>query len=341
MNKLVAVLSVIAISAVALSVWLIKDQNNDEISPNLLFADLQTYAHQIENVEIRNGQGVLFNAHKLSDSWLATFDAEQDVYPISQDKLANFIATLMTAKLVEAKTKKPENYSRLGLQAIDADDSLATQVVIKGANKTWQLLVGNKVSASEGQYILKPNDQQSWRTDKTIRLPMDKFSWLKQPILPYVSKDITSVSRIDGENWQIVRAQDNSLQLANMPKNKELQYQGILGSIINNITSLDFERLLPIQNEFAQTLKLLTQLEVSTADNHIFQVVVSGRDDKYFVNFSANNQTEYWQNWYYQISHFSAQQLIKTLDEFLATESTEPTLDSTNQQHLDEGDSPH
>ena len=48
---------------------------------------------------------------------------------------------------------------------------------------------------------------------------------------------------------------------------------------------------------FEQTLKIVTQLEVNTAQQNIFQVVVSELDDKHFVNFFSSNQTEYWQKW--------------------------------------------
>jgi hypothetical protein len=85
----------------------------------------------------------------------------------------------------------------------------------------------------------------------------------------------------------------------------------------------------------------LTQLEVSTAQQKIFQVVVSESDDKHFVNFISSGQTEYWQKWTYQVSNFSAQQLIKTIDDFLEQESTITSNNDTISQTVDEGDSPN
>jgi hypothetical protein len=340
MNKQVSILTVIAILALGLAVWFSQSPSKDTFEAGLLFDDLQEFANQVDSVEITNAQGVLFSAKKLGERWLATIDPEQPAYPISQDKLAEFVETIMRAKLVEAKTSKPKNYIRLGLQSINIDDSMASLVTLKASEKAWQVLVGNKVTLGEGQYILKPGDIRSWRTDKTIHIPMDKFSWLKQPILPYEAQDISSVSRVDGMDWQISRSVGGDFQLVNMPKGKELEYPSILNSIVTSLTSIDFEELIAADHNFPQSLNVLTQLELSTTDQKIFQVVVSELDDAHFVNFSSTNQTEYWQKWYYQVSNFSAQQLIKTLDDFLAQEDPIISNSDTLPQAIDEGDSP-
>lgn len=341
MNKQVLVLAVIAILALGLGVWLNQSPSKDKFAATLLFDDLQELANEVESVEITNAQGVQFSAQKLGDSWLATFDPEQPVYPVSQNKLTEFVETMMRVKLVEAKTSKPQNYIRLGLQSIDIDDSMASLVTLKASGKSWQVLVGNKVTVGEGHYILKPSDPQSWRTDKTIYLPIDKFSWLKQPILPYQAQDISSISRIDSLEWQIARMASGDFQLINMPKDKELEYDSVLNSIVDSLTNLDFEQLVAVDENFTESLEVLTQLEVSTSEEKIFQVVVSQLDAKHYVNFNSTGQLEYWQKWYYQISNFSAQQLIKTQEDFLLEESPSISANDANTQAVEEGESPN
>ncbi|MFT4746500.1 MAG: hypothetical protein ACI8XG_000573 [Congregibacter sp.] len=340
MNKQLPILTAIAILAIGLGVWLSQPPSKGKFEANILFEDLQRLANQVNSVEIKNAQGVLYSVKKTGDRWLATFDPEQPAYPISQTKLADFVETMMSVKLVEAKTSKPQNYVRLGLQPIDIEDSLASLVTLKMDNKSWQVLVGNKVTKSDGHYILKMHDSQSWRTDKNINLPIDKFSWLKQPILPYQAQDISSVSRVDSLDWQIVRSASGDFELMNMPKDKELEYASILNSIVGSLTSLDFEQLLIVDEDVTQSLKVLTQLEVSTEDKHVFQVVVSELNDKHLINFSSDGHSEYWQQWYYQISNFSAQQLIRTLNDFLAEENTTLSSTKNTRQSVEEGESP-
>jgi hypothetical protein len=343
MNKQVSVLAAIAILASGWVVWLSQSPSKDKFEASLLFDDLQVFATQIDSVEITDAQGVLFSAQKLGNQWLATFDPQQPTYPISQTKLANFVGTMMRAELVEAKTSKAQNYVRLGLQPVDIDDSMASLVILKASGNIWQVLVGNKVTTGEGHYILKPDDSRSWRTDKTINLPIDKFSWLKRPILPYAAMDISSISRVDNIGWHIARAANGEFQLTNMPTDKELEYDSILNSIVSSLTSLDFEQLLTIDENVVKFLEVKSRLEVITAEGTVFQVIVSEVDNKYFVNFISDGQSEYWQKWLYQVSYFSAQQLIKTLDDFLLEKSTTPATSDINirPQSIEEGDSPN
>ena len=59
------------------------------------------------------------------------------------------------------------------------------------------------------------------------------------------------------------------------------------------------------------------------------------------MNFFSSDQTKYWQKWTYQVSNFSAQQLIKTVDDFLEQEKTITNEKDTIHQNVDEGDSPN
>ncbi|MBU3003720.1 DUF4340 domain-containing protein [Paraglaciecola arctica] len=340
MNKQVSILTIVAILAVGLVVWLKQIPSKTTLESEFLFEDLQKFANQIDSVEIKNTQGVLFSAKKLGNKWLATLGPQQPVYPISQHKLAVFVETMMRAKLIEAKTNQSKNFVRLGLQSIDSEDSMAALVTFKADDRSWQVLVGNKVTLGEGHYVLKLGESQSWRTDKTIELPIDKFSWLKQPILPFTEQDIRSVSRIDSLNWQIMRTSEGNFELLDLPNGRKLQYDNILNSVVSNLTSLNFESLQVADDKFSQSLNVLTQLEVVTAEQQVFQVVVSELDSRHFVNFTSNQQPEYWQKWYYQVSNFSAQQLLKTVDDFLEEPSESKNTNETSPQSADEGESP-
>jgi hypothetical protein len=340
-NKPFYVLALLATFALVAGVWLSQKDKQQLPTTQLLFDDLAAVANEIQSIEIKNAQGVLFSAQKLNGSWLATFDPDLPVYPVAQKKLADLVRALTTLKLVEAKTSKPENFNRLGLQDIQSEDSLARIVTLRTANQSWQVLVGNAVAISDGNYVRLPQNTQSWQTDKTINLPLDEFSWLKQPVLPYTSQDLAVISRIDTENWQIEKVGENEYVLLNMPQGKELIYGSVLNSVVSSLTSLDFEALVIGDDDFLGNLNGLTQLEVNTVSGQVFQVVVSQSDDKYFVHFEANDPTDYWHKWYYQVSQFSAQQLVKTMDDFLKEEPNNTKDSKAEPTSVDEGESPY
>lgn len=342
MNRQISILAVLAIITLGGGIWISQLPSSEQAEASHLFTDLNHLANEVNSVEITNAQGVLFRAKKVGDGWLANFDPYQPAYPVSKDKLADFVESAMQAKLVEAKTSKVQNYARLGLQDITMNDSLASLVILKTKNKSWQMLIGNQTSVGQGSYVRLPKTPQSWRTDKTITLPVDKYSWLEQPILPYQFNDIRTVSRTDNATWQMTKQEtDSDFELIDMPKDRGLKYDSILNSVVSSLTSLNFEALQSTDEYFVSTLEVLTELEVSTLKGIAFQVTVSKLGDKHFVNFNSNGSTDYWQQWHYQVSNFSAQQLIKTLDDFLAEEVSAENDTELNVKAVDEGESPN
>jgi len=335
------VLTAAVLLAIAAGVWFIQQSGPNEFQAQALFDDLEEAANDLDSVKIENAQGVVFAAENLNDSWQATITKKLPTYPISQDKLAQLVTTLLQLKLIEPKTSKAENYSRLGLQDIDNTDSLASLVTLRANGRSWSVLVGNQVSFAEGSYVRLPKNKQSWRTNKNIHLPLDKYSWLKQPILPFRSGDIVAITRVDNSNWQMAKQDDGSFQLSPMLEGRKLEYQGVLEAMASSIVELDFEQLYVSEEIFNSSLTVVTELEISMSQGDLIRLVVSEMDGKYLVSFPTEFPAEYWHSWHYQISNFSAQQLIKTADDFLADKSKALINETTSDaKTLEEGESP-
>lgn len=340
--KSIYVLIIAVLVAIAAAVWLLKLPKSNDLQSQLLFSDFAQFANDIHNVEIRNAQGVVFSADKSENNWMAIIAPQLPGYPISEDKLADLVSALLQVKLVEPKTSKTKNYNRLGLQDINNTDSLASLVTLKSKKHTWSVLVGNTVSFTEGSYVRLPNNKQSWRTDNTINLPLDKFAWLKQPILPFSVQDIVKVSRVDQSYWRMEKQSDGIFYLEPMPKGRALEYQGILDSMVSSIVELSFEKLLVSDEIAPASLNILAELALENVQGEIVRLVVSEMDGQHLVSFHNDVQSEYWYKWHYQISNFSAQQLIKIPEDFLAEKSeflTDDAIDNT--KAVEEGESPN
>lgn len=320
------------IVAVGVGVYLIQKPSSTEFEATLLFEDLSLEAEKIDAIQIENSSGSLFNAFKFEGKWVASVGYSEQTYPAEQTKLASLVKSVLQAKLIEAKTKNKTKHIRLGLQNISIEDSLARLLTIKVGSKSWQVLIGNNSSVGEGSYVRLPKESQSWRLDKNIELPIEAFSWLKHPILPYSNQDVLSLSRVDSNTWQIATNADNSeFDLLVMPKGKSLQYDGVLSGFVSNLTGLDYEELVAAEPSFIDSLALVAEFDVQTKENGQFNVRVSQANDLYYVNFvvdgsEADTPHHYWQTWYYQVSSYSAQQLNKSLEDFLIdTQVNEPT----------------
>ena len=103
MNKHILVLSIVAVLTVATGVWLQYQESVAPVQKDLLFAELLDNAAQIEQIEISNSSGNMFNAHLRKGHWLAKIDDVGGTYPVQQSKLSELLRAFSLARLVEAK----------------------------------------------------------------------------------------------------------------------------------------------------------------------------------------------------------------------------------------------
>lgn len=339
MGKQILPLTFLLVVVAFASYLLLKQSQPVSVEQGLLFSDLSAKANLIDRVRISNHQGVLLDASLEQSIWLVDSVQKQGNYPLEQDKLTQLVQSLMQAKLFQAKTSKMENYARLGLQDIEALDSQSTLIELIAGTESWQVLIGNKSSTVSGSYVRLPQQKQSWLLDTEIVLPLDSNDWLKQPILDIDQQNITKIARVDSNAWVIEKkpAQEE-FSLSPMPDSGSLKYATILDSVANNIATLNFDQLHINDQTFWESLQPTAKLEVTTNDGQIITVELAQLDDSFYARFNSAADSSYWHNWIYQLSSFSAGQLNKTRDDFLA-DAEVPSI-APEQQNVDEGESP-
>ncbi|MDN4504132.1 DUF4340 domain-containing protein [Alteromonadaceae bacterium BrNp21-10] len=331
-------LAVVVIAAAAL--LLNQQSNTTPTASGLLLTDFAANANSIDRIEISNAQGMLVDAVLQDGQWRL---ANDQLYPAKQSALAELVNNLASAKRLQAKTTKVEYYSRLGLQDIAIEDSLATLVTAFSGGKSWGVLVGNAPANGAGQYVRIANSKQSWLVDKSVTVPLALKDWQAQPILPATMAKLQYVERSGSDGWSIFKAdaeQDN-YQLNSLPEGRELSYVSVLNGLVTAITSMNFEEKFPLDDEQWSAYQALAEFSLTDFDGKVIRLQLAQQDEHYFVRFSSNDVQGYWQDWQYQISSLSAEQLNKSLEEFLKPlaeqESAEQSIPSIP---MDEGESP-
>lgn len=346
MNKSLSILAFLAVLAVAASYWLQFAQVAPHADKAPLLPALDTQANGISQIELSNASGVLFQAKRSNDKWLATVLDDQGqvigLYPVAKDKLAALVSALAEARLIEAKTAKTINYHHLGVQDLTATDSLATLVKLRSDKLSWQVLVGDHATVGNGSYVRLPQSKQAWLVDKSLALPLTSNAWLKQPVLPFDASDFSKIARVDTSPWLIQRADaDAQFTLANMPQDRQLKYSGVLEAMAINLASLNFDALITLDTLQWNKLTDGVELEVTTFYGHTFTAAIAKDNDKVYVRFSSALTTDYWQEWIYVISTFAAQQLDKNQNDFLMQAPEEkPVSITSGTRDVDEGESP-
>jgi hypothetical protein len=343
MNKQLGLLLLLTCLAVGGGVWLTYNtQVSSPVEENLFSLGIEQ-ADKISEITLQNSQKTLLQASLVDDKWTAQLPELSGHYPLDKSKLAGFLKKIVQAKLMEAKTTKQDNYHHLGVESIDNIDSLATLVSLNMGNvaKQWQVLVGMKANLGEGSYVRLPTSSQSWLIDQVIDLPSDEFAWLHRPLLPFKSRDIVSISRSDGKTWNITQsADDEEFSLETLPKGTELRYPTIVSNYVDSLIELDFEQLLPLDAELWQKAKVMAKINVNLSQNQILQLKIGSVENDYYVQFSSPTLNGYYLDWIYKVSSFSAQQLLKTKDDFL-TELTDTSGAKSPTLKIDEGDAPN
>lgn len=333
-NTFIGLITLILIGA-GLSYWLNAQKPDVTLASGLLFEDLATQGQQITAINIANHEGPLLQASLVDGNWQALHLAEGSQYPLDASQLAELIKDLSQAKLLEAKTAKTEYHSKLGLSDLNSEDSQARMIEVTGS-KEWQLLVGNLASSGNGDYVRKPDDNQTWLLDRSLSLPGDAYSWLQQPILAVEPASIDRIDIQDATPWSIIRDQELGLQLVPMPKGRALQFDGVLDTMVRGIANLNFERLTAWDEGIWSTYELVKTLTVSLNNGDQISLKLAKFEETYFVSLVSETTPGYWQNWIYQVSSYSAGQLNKSLEDLLA----EPVSEEPQTPALDEGESP-
>ncbi|MFT2092995.1 DUF4340 domain-containing protein [Paraglaciecola sp. 2405UD69-4] len=343
MNKSFFILCTLVTLALGVGFWLHQEPVDEPTNSELVFENFRDTLDTLKSIEITNSQGGLLNAESVDGVWLASIQAGLPKYPVSKKHLSELLQAITQVRYLEAKTRKPQKFSELGLQALYAEDSIATLITFSTGKASQSILVGKTAQSGQGSFIRKPSETQSWLVDRNISVPVDKYSWLQQPILPFQPEKIVSVSRLDQAPWTITRdVQSSSLTLDNMPLGSKLKYEAVLSSVTTALTDLKFERLLMKDYELTRSLEILTVLELHLTDGMFFTLNLGKKGDDNIVYFSNFDGVPYWGAWAYQVSNFTAQQLIKSLSDFLEDKSSNQSeVDTSVEQYsIDEGESP-
>lgn len=341
MKKQILFLSLIVVLALtAMSSLLLQKQPVDP-SKKLLFSDLD--GNQLVKITLENAQGVLLEINKNTGLWMAEVEGLEAPYPVSQDKLSEFVTDLNSATLFEAKTSKRQNYPRLGLQDISANDSQATLITLKANHQQWQVLVGNLATSGAGHYVRKPTESGTWLLSNVIGLPTERLQWLKQPILDF---DVSSIKRVamSGDNpWEIVNSTNSAgqFELTDLPEGRTLKYAAVLDGFVDNLVGIRFDSLQPYVPAVWESFEIQSVLSIDTQQGQQITLTTAMLEDTFYllISDSTGTSNHYSREVIYTISNFSAGQLNKSIEDFLA-EVEEPSANNVGPA-IDEGESPN
>jgi|GEM_PF-1538678 len=226
-----------------------------------LVPGLDSSLNKIKNFSVKKAGNVLLSSvSKTEAGWVVDNRAG---YPANVKSVRAVFKTLSEAKLSEAKTSNPDNYSKLGVEDTESQDAKGVLVSIDGLDDPVNIIFGNDGSSGKNtQYIRKQGVEQSWLMNKKINFRRNTTGWLQKDLFDIPPERIKTIQIIhpDGTTINIANTGNAAYEFeldANAPEGKKISESEIY-QVANALSSLQLKDVVPsdeVKSENANSIR--------------------------------------------------------------------------------------
>jgi hypothetical protein len=220
------------------------------VSGGKLFPALSDHLGKVVRIEVQQGEQKLA-LEKVNALWGVK---DRAGYPVEFAKIRPLIVGLSEAKLLEAKTRRPDRYAALDLEDPAAKDSKARLVRLldEKGQPLAEVVIGKKRlesfgSGKSGTYVRRPGDPQTWLADAELPAPAAAKDWVKTSVVSLDSAKFASVTvEVPGEPPLKIEREggtpEGKFTFAGFPPDgKKLKDENAADTLARAIASIDLE----------------------------------------------------------------------------------------------------
>lgn len=199
------------------------DAGVDPLVNQLVLPEVGQRLGEVARVTLVHG-GVKTTLLRQGANWVVE---EKNDFPVDAAKLHQALLGLAELRYVEAKTRKPELYPRLEVEDAGKKDAKSTLVTVSDAKGSLlgEIIAGKRRvdllgGGTDGIYVRKPGNAQSWLASGSLDLPDDATQWLDRAIVDLPRDKVREVVLIqpDGSTLDILHDKpDAPLELKGAP----------------------------------------------------------------------------------------------------------------------------
>jgi predicted Rdx family selenoprotein len=314
---LIVILIILAISS-----YFVLQNKQDPVNGEgkLLIPELQNKINDVDAIIISKNEKQL-HLTKSSGTWHLQ---EAKGYLADTNKIASLLLNLRKFNMTDKKTSNPENYKNLGLAEKGAD--AATVVKLAHGDKQFaDISLGKEAQKSQGTYVRKNSEKQTWLTTGHINVSLDSSEWIVTTILDITSNNIKSVtfSPENHASFEInkLTPKDQEFVLkGGIPENMKLKSSIKLNELANGLQKLKIDSIadVDLSNKTANV-----QIDYKTFTGMVYHLEIFKLTDKFVLNIqlknsdSASDFDKQLQNWHYYIPNYKFDALNKKLDDLI------------------------
>lgn len=196
------------------------------------------------------GNNVLAVVSKAENKWIVE---DRDGYEADFAMVRSLFTNLAEAKLIEAKTSNPDNYSRLGVEDIEQAKAQGAQFSIEGLGGPVNIIAGNDGTVGKNsQYIRRAGENQSWLINKKLNIKKDATHWLRKDILDIPPERVKSI-QIQHTDESVITIENKGTEdyefalLNELPEGKVISESEIY-QVANALSSLQLVDVVSLEN---------------------------------------------------------------------------------------------
>jgi hypothetical protein len=161
------------------------------------FPALRANPDAVAKIVITTPESKFTLVRETGDRWSA---AERFGYTVDGKRVHDLVVALADMRLVEAKTRMPELYSRIQVEDVTAKDAKSRLLRLESADgkvlaealigKEHYQLTGNQ---SAGTYLRRPGEAQAWLASGGVKIEPKVIDWLDKQVVDLGADSIRRV----------------------------------------------------------------------------------------------------------------------------------------------------
>jgi len=238
----VVLLTVLALLAIGL--YAPDDASNGDTSVGvLLLPEMVEKINEVDKVEIITaGNTTVATLTKSPDTWQLR---QMSGYRADWPKLQSLLAGFAQARVIEAKTDKPEYYSRLGVEGVESEDSDSVLVKLSVGDQTTAVLIGHQAQGREGRYVRLQDTAASALVDQSLEVAKEQLGWVDKRIIDINASEVAEVEVIHPEDGRVlitrISADQTDFDLVDLPLDREVKSSWAVNSLASVLSMLDLD----------------------------------------------------------------------------------------------------
>lgn len=278
-----------ALALLTLWVFTLTDKSQDEPIANvLLLPEISGRINDVDRVEIVTaGNQVVAILLKAETGWQIE---QMGGYRADWPGLQTLLATLAQAKVVEAKTDKPEYYERLGVEDIASADAGGVLINLGIGDQSTGILIGNMAQARQGQYVRLQASAASALIDRRVDVSTEASDWVDSTIIDVNAAEVAEVEIVHptGERVLVMKisADQTDFDLAGLSPDREVKSSWAVNSLGSVFAMLELENVHP-EGGFDWSDAVRMRLLMFSGVEIMAEMLEA--DDEYLLRLSASH----------------------------------------------------